>query len=180
MAVNREIIEEQNTCPVCHNPKLKEEKGVEVGNIFKLGTKFSAAFDFRYRDQEGQEQDIIMGCYGIGPSRLMGTIVEVYHDEKGIIWPETVAPFKVHLLSLNEDEAALKIYETLTQAGIEVLYDDRNLSAGEKFADADLIGCPYRVLISAKTIQVDSVELKKRAEGKSELIKIKDLVAKLK
>jgi prolyl-tRNA synthetase len=121
-----------------------------------------------------------MASYGIGPSRVLGTIVELFHDEKGIIWPESVAPFKVHLLSINENEAAEKIYQALIGEGIEVLYDDREVSAGEKFADADLIGCPNRLIVSAKTLAVASVELKKRAAKTSELIKIKDLAVTLK
>ena len=118
-----------------------------------------------------------MGCYGIGLSRIMGTVVEACHDDKGMIWPEGVAPFRVHLLSLKEDEAAEKIYQTLQAAGIEVLYDDRDLSAGEKFADADLIGCPYRVLVSKKTLLQDSVELKRRHESEVNIIKIKDIIS---
>ncbi|MFA6995473.1 MAG: aminoacyl--tRNA ligase-related protein [Patescibacteria group bacterium] len=179
VAVNREIIKEQPFCPVCGLKELREAKAVEVGNIFKLGDKFSAPFDLCYKDQEGIDRSVVMGCYGIGPSRILGTIVEVCHDEKGIIWPENIAPFKVHLLSLKEDEAADKIYQELIKNKIEVLYDDRDLSAGEKFADADLIGCPYRVIISRKTLAADSVELKKRSLATSELIKIDNLISKL-
>lgn len=180
VAVNREIISEQNVCPVCGNKNLVEKKAIEVGNIFKLGTKFSEPFQLKYKDQAGHEQLTVMGCYGFGPSRVMGTLVEIYHDEKGIIWPESSAPYKVHLLSLNENEQAAKIYQDLIAQGIEVLYDDRDLSAGEKFADADLIGCPYRLVVSSKTLKENSVEIKVRRESKSELVKIAELVAKLK
>ena len=189
VAVNQEIITEQNSCPICGTEKLIEKKAIEVGNIFKLGTKFSTPFDISYKDRAGRENPVLMGCFGIGPSRIMGAIVETYYDAKGIIWPENIAPFKVHLLSLNEDDAAARIYEKLVSAGFEVLYDDRELSAGEKFADADLIGCPYRVVVSKKTLSGGSdtspslrpsVELKKRFEDKVELVEVKDLAAKLK
>ena len=175
VAVNKEIIAEQTSCPKCGNKELREEKAVEVGNIFKLGTKFSQPFNLQYQSADGAKQDVIMGCYGLGLSRVLGTIVEVCHDEKGMIWPASVAPFKVHLLSLQENEAAEKIYQDLRSQGIEVLYDDRDLQAGEKFADADLIGCPYRVVVSKKTLEVGSVEIKKRSEEKSELISLEKL-----
>jgi len=177
LAVNKEIIDEQSTCPKCGNRDLREDKAVEVGNIFKLGTKYSEPFDLSYSTPEGKKELVVMGCYGIGLSRIMGTVVEACHDDKGMIWPEGVAPFRVHLLSLKEDEAAEKIYQTLQAAGIEVLYDDRDLSAGEKFADADLIGCPYRVLVSKKTLLQDSVELKRRHESEVNIIKIKDIIS---
>ncbi|MFA7087785.1 MAG: aminoacyl--tRNA ligase-related protein [Patescibacteria group bacterium] len=180
IAVNKEIIAEQNVCPLCGNKELREDKAIEVGNIFKLGTKFSEPFEVKYKDAAGKEQMVIMGCYGIGPSRVLGTIVELYHDDKGIVWPEEIAPFKIHLISLNENEAAEKIYENLVQSGTEVLYDDRDLSAGEKFADADLIGCPYRLVVSKKTLAAESVEIKNRSAEKGELVKIKELADKLK
>jgi len=180
MAVNKEIIEDQNTCPKCGKKDLREEKAVEAGNIFKLGTKYSEPFDLKYQDKDGEKKTVIMGCYGFGISRVMGTVVEVCHDEKGIIWPENVAPFKVHLLSLNENENAEKIYSDLVKKGIEVLFDDRELQAGEKFADADLIGCPYRIIVSKKTLALESVELKKRAGTESEMVKISELSEKLK
>jgi prolyl-tRNA synthetase len=180
IAINKEIIAEQDTCPICGNKKLAEKKAIEVGNIFKLGTKFSSSFNISYKDSFGKENLAIMGCYGIGPSRVMGTIVETYHDAKGIIWPENIAPFKIHLLSLNENEAAARIYEDLIKAGFEVLYDDREASAGEKFADADLIGCPYRVVVSKKTLADDSVEVKRRREDKGVLVNIKKLETVLK
>ncbi len=180
MAVNKEIIADQNTCPKCGKKDLREEKSVEAGNIFKLGTKYSEPFDLKYQDKDGEKKTVIMGCYGLGISRLMGTVVEICHDEKGIIWPENVAPFKVHLLSLNENEAAEKIYSDLVKQGIEVLYDDRELQAGEKFADADLIGCPYRVIVSKKTLAADSVEVKARSGVESELVKLNELIEKLK
>jgi prolyl-tRNA synthetase len=126
-----------------------------------------------------------MGCYGIGPSRVMGTVVEIYHDDRGIIWPEAIAPFKVHLLFIGKDnaekETADKLYNDLQVNHIEVLYDDREeVGAGEKMADADLLGIPYRILISTKSLAENSVEYKKRAKGEAELVKIDKIIEKLK
>ncbi|MBN2884956.1 prolyl-tRNA synthetase [Patescibacteria group bacterium] len=177
LAVNKEIIDDQSTCPKCGNKDLREDKAVEVGNIFKLGTKYSAPFDLRYSTQAGKKELVVMGCYGIGLSRIMGTVVEACHDDKGIVWPESIAPFKVHLISLKEDEVAEKIYNELIAKGIEVLYDDRDLAAGEKFADADLIGCPYRILVSKKTLALESLELKKRSAEEAQIVKIKDILS---
>lgn len=131
---------------------LVENKAVEVGNIFTLSTRFSDALKLTYKTEAGEEKSAFMGSYGIGPGRLMGTIVEVLSDDKGIIWPEAVAPFSVHLLSLGEDEAVLgeakKVYEKLIAEKIEVLFDDRaGVTAGEKFADADLLGMPMRAVV---------------------------------
>lgn len=179
MAINKEIIDDQNACPKCGSSNLTQNKAVEVGNIFKLGTKYSTPFDLSYMDASGQKQTVIMGCYGIGLSRVMGTIVEVCHDDKGIIWPETVAPFKIHLISLNQNEKAEEIYYNLKTAGFEVLFDDRDKGAGEKFADADLIGCPIRLVLSAKTLEQESVEMKKRTSDSSQLISLKDLLTNL-
>ena len=190
IAINREIVEEQKTCPECGNKKLREEKAVEVGNIFKLKTKYSEPFDLKYRTKKGEERNVYMGCYGIGLNRLMGTIVEVFHDEKGIIWPESAAPFKVHLLNLRKNRrVADKIYQTLSayggstagrqKAGVEVLYDDReNATTGEKFADADLIGISWRAVVSEKT--GDKIEVKKRSEAKTKLVSEKELIKFLK
>ncbi|MEI7620111.1 MAG: aminoacyl--tRNA ligase-related protein [Candidatus Falkowbacteria bacterium] len=179
VAVNREIIGEHNFCPVCNKAELKEEKAIEVGNIFKLGTKFSHAFDMKYMDNSGQAQEVIMGCYGMGPSRVMGTVVEVFHDDKGITWPEAIAPFKIHLLSLKENEAAEKIYSELIKNNIEVLFDDReDIGAGQKFADADLIGCPYRLVVSSKTLQLGGVELKARTSDQMEIIPLDSIINK--
>lgn len=155
---------------------LVEKKAIEVGNIFSLGTKFSSPFDLKYKDENGEEKLVIMGSYGIGLSRLMGTIVEVLSDDKGIIWPLSVAPFKIHLLIIGNDEKVLNeanhLYEKLISEGIEVLYDDRkDVNAGEKFADADLIGIPNRVIISKRSLEDGGYEIKKRTEEKSRIIK---------
>lgn len=180
VAINKEIIEEQSTCPLCGNKDLEENKAIEVANIFKLGTNYTKPFSLTYKDKEGKEQLVIMGCYGIGVSRLMGAIVEENNDGRGIVWPEAIAPYKVHLISLSENEESEKIYQELKKAGIEVLYDDREVSAGEKFADSDLIGCPYRLVVSAKTLKENKAELKKRVEKDFSLLKLEDLVDILK
>ncbi len=160
------------------NEKYTVKKAIEIGNIFKLKTKFTDAFDFYYRDEKGKARPVMMGCYGFGPSRVMGALVEIFHDERGIIWPEAVAPFKYHLVNLSKSEAVKKraedVYKQLTQRGEEVLYDDRtDVSAGEKLAEADLIGVPYRLVISDKTGR--QLELKKRAESETKLIELDDL-----
>lgn len=160
----------------------KEIKSIEVGNIFKLGTKYSKAFDLK--DENGNL--VVMGCYGIGITRLMGTIVEVFNDDKGIIWPESVAPFFVHLVCLDGGDEEIsgkadEIYSILQNSDIEVLYDNRDdKTAGEKLNDCDLIGIPLRVVISKKTLKEDSAEIKKRSEERTELVKIKDLIDFLK
>ncbi len=162
---------------------VKEGKATEVGNIFKLGTRFSEAAKVTYSDAGGKRQTPIMASYGIGPSRAMGTIVEVSHDDNGIIWPESVAPYAVHLLNLGGDDAvksaAEKLYDDLQAAGVEVLYDDREESAGVKFADADLIGIPNRLTVSQKTLDQQSAELKRRSADDTELIPLPKIVKKL-
>lgn len=180
VAVNEEIIKEQNICPECGNKNLQPKKAVEVGNIFKLGTKFSEAFGLTYKTAEGQDKLIEMGCYGMGPGRIIGVIAELFHDEKGILWPSAVAPFQAHLLALSKEksifEKAEKIYQQLTEQGIEVLYDDRTeTSAGVKFADADLIGIPTRIVVSEKTLVKESVEIKKRQSETTTLLPMSNL-----
>jgi len=185
LAINKEIKSEHQTCPECGNPDFEEKKAVEVGNIFQLGTKFSAPFDLKFRDKDGTEKNAVMGCYGIGLGRLMGTIVEACHDERGIIWPKEVAPFLVHLISIGENSKvkkfAEKLYTDLQKENIEILYDDRaDKSAGEKFAEADLIGVPFRVVVSEKTLKVNSVEVKERNKKDAKLVKVKELIKSLK
>ncbi len=180
MAKNKEVYQEGIECTKCGKTTWRETKASEVGNIFKLETKFSSAFNLQFTDQDGSKKPIIMGCYGIGTSRLMGVIVEKFHDEKGIIWPEAVAPFKVHLISLKgAEKEAENVYQALLKAGLPVLLDDRDISAGAKFADSDLIGIPYRVIVSPKTIENDSVEIKKRNEGEAKLVKISEIAKNL-
>lgn len=185
VAINKEIISEQNSCPVCSNDKLIENKSIEVGNIFKLKTRFTEAFKLSYTDNEGKQQPILMGCYGLGTSRLMGSIVEILHDDKGIIWPKEIAPYQVHLISLSKDETDLQktneIYKDLIKNKIEVLFDDRvGIQAGQKFADSDLIGIPLRIVVSSKTLALNSVEFKERNKTENYLVEIQDLINKCK
>lgn len=178
-AQNKEIakIKANGACPEC-GQKIQESKAIEVGNIFDLGVKFSRDFNLAYTDESGHSQDVVIGCYGIGISRLAGAIVEISHDERGIIWPESVAPFKYHLLTLSEDSAAReqseKAYAALVKAGQSVLWDDRpGTSSGEKLAEADLLGIPWRLVISPKT--KGKIELKARAETETKLTDLKEL-----
>lgn len=180
IAVNKEVYTDEVLKDLgLEKNKLVEEKAIEVGNIFSLGYRFSEPFGLKYKDENSEEKLVFMGSYGIGISRLMGTVVELNHDEKGIVWPENVAPFKVHLLSLDKNEEAEKIYKELLEKGIEVLFDDRDVSAGEKFADSDLIGIPYRVVVSKKSLVAGGVEIKKRNSEKTEIVKIKELLEKI-
>ena len=165
-------VKEGKLCDLGHGP-LKRVKTIEVGNIFPLKDKFSKAFDLKYKDRSGKDHLVFMGCYGIGISRLMAAIVEVYHDEKGIIWPEQVSPFSAHLLVISDESGVISqaedIYQKLTKAGIDILFDDRkDVSAGEKFADADLIGIPVRLVVSKK-VGKDKLEVKRRGEEKIEI-----------
>jgi len=180
VAVNKEIIKDlKHKCPECGSKDLKEEKAVEVGNIFKLSTKYSAPFDLSFLDKNGKKQIVQMGCYGIGLQRAMGTVVEVRHDARGVIWPENIAPFQAILIGISKSSAGEceKIYKQLSDKGIEVLYDDRDVSAGEKFADADLIGVPTRIVVSEKTLEKKSVEIKQRNKDSVSLVKIDKLVS---
>ncbi len=180
VAINKEIIDEQKVCPKCGNHKLEIKKSIEVGNIFKLKDKFTKAFDFNFINSDGKTNPVIMGCYGLGLTRVMGAVVEVNHDEKGIIWPITIAPYKIHLISLGQDKEAEKIYNDLIKNGYEVLFDDRiDATAGQKFSDADLIGLPIRIVVSKKTLEKDSVEIKLRNQDKVELINIKKILDKI-
>lgn len=171
-------VEKGFKCSKCDSD-LEEVKAVEAGNIFKLGTKYSKDFDLYFTDEKGERKLAVMGCYGIGTTRMVGTIVEACHDDKGIIWPKTVAPYLVHLISLgNDDETksqAEKVYQDLLKAGVEILFDDRDESAGKKFNDADLIGIPLRLVVSKRTLKENGVEWKLRAENDSKIVQLADL-----
>ena len=158
--------------------KLLERRGIEVGNIFQLGYHYSNKMKGAvYIDADGKEKPFYMGCYGIGIGRTMAAIVEKYHDDKGIVWPELISPFNIHLIALDGVSVeADKLYDEMVRKGVEVLYDDRDKTAGEKFADADLIGIPVRVVVSKKTVQQKSVELKKRGEIKTNLVTLEDFI----
>jgi len=158
------------------NPNFEVFSASEVGNIFPLGTKFTKAFGYEYTDKDGTKKPVIMSSYGIGISRLMGVLVEKFHDEKGIIWPKNVAPFLVHLIDIQQPEEAKKIYERLQKDGIECLWDDRDMNPGGKFADADLIGCPIRVLVSQRSLDNGGVELKLRNETENKVVSIEKMI----
>ena len=168
---------------------MAEGKAIEVGNIFKLKTRFTGAFEVNYDDSDGAKKPVMMGCYGIGPSRVVGTVAEIHNDERGLRWPKAVAPFQVHLISLTgkDAEAAGRVREEsarlereLEALGVEVLFDDREeVRAGEKFADADLIGLPLRLVVSEKTLAGNAVEAKLRVDDKAELVPLADINAKV-
>lgn len=187
IAVNREVLTDEVLKDLGLNRKnLVEKRAVEVGNIFNLGTRFSDAFKLTYVDETGNKKPVIMGSYGIGPGRVMGTIVETLSDENGIVWPESVAPFTVHLVLIESKDRGVarkeadELYELLVAEGIETLYDDRDSRPGEKFADADLMGIPWRIVVSEKTITAGAHELKNRETGQTTHLAEKELIAKLK
>jgi prolyl-tRNA synthetase len=171
IAVNEEVLEEADLSELgVTRAELEKRKSIEVGNIFSLGTKFSEAIDLTFKSEDGTSQPVIMGSYGIGPARAMGTVVDLLSDDKGIIWPVSIAPYMVHLVVLNNDDAEINdwadgVYDSLTDSGVEVLYDDRDVRAGEKFADSDLIGIPYRVVMSRKSKTEGLFEVVTRGTG---------------
>ena len=185
IAVNKEVYTDEVLADLkLKKEELEEVKAIEVGNIFPLGTRFSEALGLSYKDEKGKKKPVIMGSYGIGPARLMGAIVEALSDEKGIIWPREVAPFAVHLVSITSGNAevvneAERLYELLTEHKIGVLYDDRDIRAGEKFADSDLIGIPLRMVISEKTMTEGGVEVSSRESGRTTLMPESSIVDEL-
>lgn len=156
-------------------------KGIEVGNIFQLDSFFSDAFGLKYTNAEGKECPVIMGCYGIGVTRLMGTVVEIMNDESGIIWPKAITPYHVHLISLGQNTETMttaeKLYTELNAHGVEVLFDDRELAAGRKFNDADLVGIPLRVLVSDRNLANGKLEIKLRDQAEAQLIEVDELIS---
>lgn len=189
-AENKEIsrLKDGDACPQCKGT-IREKKSIEVGNIFPLGTKYSEALNLQFIAQNGEKRYVIMGSYGIGLGRLMGAVVEIHHDKKGIIWPESIAPFQAHLIPVQSKNAktdarikktADALYADLQKQCVEVLYDDRyDKSAGQKFADADLMGIPLRIVVSEKTLGKKSAEVKKRAEDAVRLMPLDSLGAVL-
>lgn len=184
-AVNKEVFTDEVLADLgIARADLVEKKSIEVGNIFNLGTKFSEPLELTYLNDKGEKMPVIMGSYGLGPTRVMGTIVELLSDENGIVWPKSVAPFAVHLVVLFDKEgktgkvasAADKLYTDLTSAGIETLYDDRDLRPGEKFADSDLIGIPTRLVVSERGLSTGEIEVKDRATGEVKKVKIEEIL----
>ena len=184
MAVNDEVMQDEILASLdLKRENLRQAKSIEVGNIFKYGTRYTSELGVKYKDEAGADQTVYLGAYGIGLGRLMGTIVELLSDEKGIVWPESVAPFKTHLLALDEDgrAAAEKFYnESLASKGPgsqafvadDILYDDRVVGAGEKFADSDLIGIPTRLIASKKSLAAGGFESRDRKTGETKIVKI--------
>ncbi len=183
IAVNEEVLEVADLDELgVKREELEMRKSIEVGNIFSLGTKFSEALGLTFTDEQGVECPVIMGCYGIGPARSMGTIVDLLSDEKGIVWPESVAPYRVHLVGINTDDTAVRdwtegIYNNLKDAGVEILFDDRDARAGEKFADSDLLGIPYRVVASKRGKEEGKFEVVTRKTGEVRMLTEEELYA---
>jgi len=168
-------VRDGDTCPKCGG-RLSLQTAIEVGHIFKLGTYYSEPLGATYLDEDGQEKPLIMGSYGIGPARTMAAIVEQHHDEQGIQWPASVAPYDVHLVALpGLEERAAEVAPKVDAAGDAVLLDDRDQRAGEKFADADLIGLPVRVTVGKKTLEDGAVDIRSRATGEEQRVAIEDL-----
>ncbi|MCA9935629.1 MAG: proline--tRNA ligase, partial [Anaerolineales bacterium] len=165
-------------CPMCGG-RIAAQRAIEVGHCFKLGTRYSTAVNATYLDENGRPQFIFMGSYGIGVDRLMAVIVEKHHDANGIIWPDSVAPYQVHLLHIGKGETVLQtaesLYASLQQAGVSVLYDDRDASAGVKFKDADLIGIPWRITVSGRNLEQGGVEVKRRSAQERQLVPLTEL-----
>lgn len=180
IAINKEVYTDEVKNELGVRDNLEELKSVEVGNIFTLGTRFSEPLELKYKDENGEEKLVYMGSYGIGPARLMGVIAEVLSDDKGLIWPKEVSPFSVHLVRLGNNESTVgfadKFYSDLRKKGVSVLYDDRDLRPGEKFADSDLIGIPVRFVVSDKTVAENKIEVKMRAGGEAELLSQEDAI----
>lgn len=183
IAINEEVYNDEVLADLgVSRDELVEKTAVEVGNIFTLGTKFSDALDLSYTDEDGTKKQVIMGSYGIGPSRVMGLIAEHFSDDKGLVWPESVAPAKVYLVRIGGEvavEHADALYQELTSKGIEILYDDRDDRPGAKFADAELMGIPYRLTVSDRLIEAGQYELTSRATGETILLTHSELLAKL-
>ncbi|PCI29146.1 prolyl-tRNA synthetase [Candidatus Wolfebacteria bacterium] len=182
IAINEEVYTDKVISDLgLSKESLIEKKSIEVGNIFSLGTKFSEPLGLNYVDEDGKTKPVVMGSYGLGPTRVMGTIVESLSDEKGIVWPKSVSPFDVHIIDLgNKNEEVKKhaeeVYQELKSKGVSVLLDDRNTGAGEKFADSDLIGIPTRIVISEKTMQAGNVEVKYRSSGETVMISEREYI----
>ncbi len=184
LAINKEVFTDDVIKELgVDKDKLEEVKGIEVGNIFSLGTKFSEPFGLTLPNEKGEMITVIMGCYGIGVSRLMGTIAEIMSDDKGLVWPENIAPMRVYLVSVGTNELVVRatdeLHDQLEQKGVSVLYDDRDARPGEKFADAELLGIPHRVVISDKTLEQGGVEYKSRTSDDVSMMSREQLFQKL-
>ena len=185
IAINEEVNDDKVLAELgVKREDLEEVRAAEVGNIFTLKDKFSKPLGLNYLDENNQEMDVLMGCYGIGPSRLVGVITELLGDDKGLVWPYEIAPFKVYIVRIGDSEAVIKatdkLYALLNDSNIEAFYDDRDVRPGEKFADADLIGIPIRLVVSEKTLAGEEVEFKKRTDSNIEMVKLVDVIERIK
>lgn len=185
VALNEEIFNDETLSKMGYKKEdFESKKAAEVGNIFTFGTKKCEELGLFFHDKEGNKQPVYLGSYGIGITRLVGVLAEVFADEKGLVWPKEVAPFHVHLVRLGVNEKTVeyadKLYDRLTSEGLEVLYDDRDLRPGEKFADSDLIGIPVRFVVSDKTVEQGKVEVKYRTKSDAELLSVEDALSALK
>lgn len=181
IAVNQEVYTDEVLAELgLKKEDLREEKAVEVGNIFTLGYKFSEAIDLKFTDRSGKDEFVFMGSYGIGPSRVMGLIAEHFADEKGLVWPENIAPAKVYLVQIGEKsrELAEEIYSELMKQGVEVIFDDRDARPGQKFADAELMGIPYRVTVSDRLLESGEFEVVERKTGEVKMLSREQLFEK--
>lgn len=179
LAINQEVLTDENILKLgLDRSKLVEKRAVEVGNIFPLESKYTDALGVYYTDENGDQQSIIMGCYGIGVSRVMGVLAEHFADDKGLVWPENIAPFKFHLVSIGEKgkEQADKLYAELAEQGVESFYDDRDTRPGEKFADAELMGMPWRITVSDRGVEAGKFELTERASGDTKELDYQQLI----
>lgn len=183
IAINEEVYTDEVLADLGINKdELVKETAIEVGNIFTLGTRFSDALDLTFTDEDGTAKPVIMGSYGIGPSRIMGLLAEHFADDKGLVWPEVVAPAKVYIVSIGREEVIKRaddLYEELISKGIEVLYDDRDLRPGEKFADSELMGIPHRITISDRLMAEDKYEYTLRTSGQTDILTLEQVIAKL-
>jgi prolyl-tRNA synthetase len=183
IAINKEVYTDEVLADLgVARDELVEEKAVEVGNIFSLGHKFSEPLELTYMNQEGKPELVYMGSYGIGISRLMGVIAEHFSDEKGLVWPKSAAPFAVHIIQIGDAESAggkeaVRLYQQLTEQGVETLLDDRDMGPGAKFADADLIGIPVRVVVSEKSLEKGGYEVKLRTETEAKIVSPDEFIA---
>jgi prolyl-tRNA synthetase len=168
-----------DACPECGG-KLEVQTAIEVGHIFKLGTFYSEPFGATFLDEDGRERPLVMGSYGIGPARTIAAIVEQHHDEQGIQWPASVAPYDVHIVVIpGQEDHAESVAQALSAAGFDVLLDERDARAGEKFADADLIGCPVRVTVGRKVAEDGTVDVRERAKGEDNAVSVGELVSRV-
>jgi prolyl-tRNA synthetase len=179
IAINEEVLNEKTLSELkVSREDLEEVKTAEVGNIFNFGTEKCEQMGLFFKDEEGKQTPVHLGSYGIGITRMVGVVAEKLSDEKGLVWPEAIAPFQVHLINLGQDAEAEELYTQLVNLGVEVLFDDRDVQAGEKFADSDLIGIPARVVVSKKSLEAGGVEVKERTSDKGEILAKDEFLAK--